>query len=351
MKNILVTGGLGFIGSNTCISLLEEGFRIFLIDSLINSSLDIYKNIKELKSTYVKGNTGELDLFEGDIRDEIFLEKVFQYASDNKSSIDMVIHLAGLKSVAESEKYPEKYWEVNYKGTKRLINVMEKFNCYSLVFSSSATIYGINNSILTEKSIINPINTYGKTKLYVEKFLENKYKENPSLWNIINLRYFNPIGGHSSGSLGENIFKEPHNILPILCMVADGEKRFIHIYGNDWETKDGTAIRDYVHIMDIARGHVCAINYLLNKNSGCISINLGTGKGTSVLELIRTFEKVSKRKINYIFSNKRKGDVAQYVASNLMARKLLNWEPIHSIEKMCLDGWIFYLSKKYLKDS
>jgi len=346
MKNILITGGLGFIGSNTCIYLLEKNFKIFIIDSFLNSSEDILKKIKYLNLQLNNTNKNNLIFFEGDIRDKDTLRNVFKYALKVDAPIDIVIHLAGLKSVSESERNKMLYWDINYKGSKNLVNVMEENNCFSLIFSSSATIYGVNNTILCEDSIIKPINNYGKTKLAVEKLLEEKYISNPKLWNIINLRYFNPIGGHSSGLLGEDSYKNPNNLFPVLCMVANKDRKYLEIYGQDWETPDRTPIRDYIHIEDIAKGHLCAINYLSQKLSGFVSINLGTGKGTSVLELIKIFEKVNNKKIDFIFSKRRNGDVAKYVTSNSLAKKLLKWEPKLSIERMCEDGWKCYLSKK-----
>ena len=346
MKNILITGGLGFIGSNTCIYLLEKKFKIFIIDSLINSSIETLKKIKYLNLQLKNSNKNNLIFIEGDIRDRSIVKKVFQYALKVNSPIDIVIHLAGLKSVEESEKYKKLYWDVNYNGTKNLVEIMEENNCYKLIFSSSATIYGINNSILKEDSLIKPINTYGKTKFAVEKFAEEKFRSNPKLWNIINLRYFNPIGGHSSGILGEVISNKSNNLFPLLCMVANNDREYLEIYGKDWETPDGTPIRDYIHIEDIAKGHLCAIKYLSKQVKGCSSINLGTGKGTSVLELIKIFEKINNKKINFIFSKRRKGDVAQYVTSNCLAKNLLKWEAKLSIERMCEDGWKCYISQK-----
>ena len=346
MRNILVTGGLGFIGSHTCINLLENN-NLFIIDSLANSSTKVLKNLYLMKSRLKNQNKSVLKFFSGDIRDKFLLNKIFTYANSCNLSIDLVIHFAGLKSVADSEKYPNYYWNVNFKGTKTLIEVMEIHNCFSIVFSSSATIYGNNNDlILSEESKINPVNVYGKTKFSVEKFLKKKYVENPIRWNIINLRYFNPIGAYHSGLFGETILNKPTNLFPLICMVASKEIPYLEIFGNNWDTYDGTTIRDYVHIMDIAKGHLYAMQYLSNTKSGITSVNLGTGKGTSVFELIKVFEKVNKIKINFKISNRREGDVARYVASNSLAKKILGWEAKLSIEEMCKDGWLWYVSKK-----
>ncbi len=346
MKNILVTGGLGFIGSHTCIELIKNNNNLFIIDSLANSTVNVFNNINLLKTKLYSQSNSILKFFKGDIRDKLLLDEIFKYAYKVNLKIDTVIHLAGLKSVSDSIKNPESYWEINFRGTKNLIEVMQDNNCYSIVFSSSATIYGNNNIILSEESKKNPVNIYGKTKLSVEKYLEEKYCKNPSKWNIINLRYFNPIGAHSSGILGESILNKPTNIFTLLCMAAFQEIPYLKIYGNNWNTLDGTAIRDYIHIMDIAKGHLCAMKYLSIKDSGIISINLGTGKGTSVLELINIFEKVNKIEIKYKFAKRREGDVARYVASNVLARKIIKWEAEYPIEKMCKDGWLWYLSTK-----
>ena len=345
MKNILVTGGLGFIGSNTCIKLIENKYNLFIIDSLANSSFDVLENINLIRSKL--NNNVFLKFFLGDIRNEKDLQKIFDYARKNKLEIDMVIHFAGIKSVSDSESNPKIYWDVNYEGSKTLIKVMNANKCFEIVFSSSATIYGKNsNLILTEESLIKPFNTYGQTKYAVEKYLQEKHAENPQKWNIVNLRYFNPIGAHSSGLLGESQKNKPQNIFPLLCMTALNQKKFFEIYGRNWDTPDGTAIRDYIHIMDLAQAHLNAITYLSNKNSGIDSINLGTGKGISVIELLKTFEKVNNTKIRYKFSKKRRGDVARYVASNSLAWQLLKWKPKLSLERMCKDGWLYYLTKE-----
>ena len=346
MKNVLITGGLGFIGSHTCIQLIENENNIFIIDSLANSTINVFNNLNLIKSKLYPKNNGILKFFLGDIRDKLVLDKIFKFADKVNLSIDIVIHLAGLKSVSDSIKNPASYWDINFRGTKTLLEIMQNNNCFSIIFSSSATIYGHNNEILSEKSRINPINTYGKTKLEVEQYLEEKYTKNPKKWNIINLRYFNPIGAHDSGIFGENISTKPSNLFPLLCMTAFKEIPYLEIYGNNWNTNDGTAIRDYVHVMDIAKGHLYAMKYLSIKESGIISINLGSGKGTSILELIKIFEKTNNVKIKYKFSKRRKGDVARYVASNYLAKKILNWEVKHTIEKMCKDGWLWYISSK-----
>ncbi len=345
MKNILVTGGLGFIGSNTCIKLIENKYNLFIIDSLANSSLDVLENINLIKSKLK--NNKILKFFLGDIRNEKDIQKIFSYARKNKLKIDMVIHFAGVKSVSDSERNPKIYWDVNYEGSKTLIKVMNSNQCFSIVFSSSATIYGQNtNLVLNEESLIKPFNTYGETKSAVEKYLQEKYRENPQKWNIINLRYFNPVGAHPSGLLRESLKNKPQNIFPLLCMAALNQKKIFEIYGKDWDTPDGTAIRDYIHVLDLAEAHLNAIKYLTNKNSGIDSINLGTGEGISVLELLKTFEKVNNTKIKYKFTKKRKGDVARYVASNSLAWKLLKWQPKLSLERMCKDGWLWYLAKE-----
>ncbi len=339
MKSILVTGGTGFIGSHTCLCLLEAGFHVVIVDSNINSSPLVVDRIKLIYKKKL-GSNDEINFFKGDIRNENFLEEIFLLSSKNGKPISAVIHFAGLKAVGESVLFPIKYWDVNVTGTISLLKVMEKNNCKTIVFSSSATIYGEGSSLcLTELSKIKPKNPYGFTKASIEQFLENIFESDKKNWRVINLRYFNPIGAHPSGFLGEDPIGEPNNLFPYICRVASGQYEKLKIFGNNWPTNDGTGIRDYIHVMDLAEAHTSALNFLIANKPQFININIGTGKGTSVMELLITFKKVNKCKIPYVFVERRKGDSPIIVANNDLAVHLLNWKPIRNIEEMCIDGW------------
>ncbi len=342
MTRVLVTGGTGFIGSHTCVLLLEKGYDLIILDSFLNSSNEVVEEIKNLGISDGKFQEKRILIRKGDIRDKYFLEKIFKEALENKDPIRAVIHLAGLKSVSESVNYPFKYWEVNVQGSINLFKVMANFNCKTIVFSSSATIYGESkNKLINEDSEIQPKNTYGETKAAIEKILNTLYKSDIQNWRIINLRYFNPIGAHESGLLGEKPQGIPSNLFPFLTQVAIGERKSLNIFGNDWPTIDGTGVRDYIHIMDLAEGHLSALEYLLSNGGNFISLNLGTAKGTSVLQLIKTFEKVNKCSISFEFKEKRPGDIARAVADNKLAISLLKWFPKKNLEEMCKDGWLW----------
>ncbi len=341
MKNILLTGGCGFIGTHTAVALLEKGYNVFIVDSLINSSSESINRILKIynnKSKYQE----KLYFFKEDLRDKKAINDVFEKARRMKKPIDAVIHFAGLKSVSESVKSPIMYWEVNVGGSINLIDVMNNNGCHLFVFSSSASIYGqLNNEPIKENNPINPINPYGNSKSVVEKMLNDLFKSNPKKWKIANLRYFNPIGAHSSGFIGENPKGEPNNIFPIILNVASKKKSNLEIYGNDWPTIDGTGIRDYIHVVDLAEGHIRALQFLFKEDNKIINLNIGTGKGTSVLELVKTFEKINKVKIPYIFSNRRIGDSAYVVADNSRTSEILDWKPKKTLEEMCKDGWFW----------
>ncbi len=340
MKSILVTGGAGFIGSHTCITLLENGFRVIILDSFVNSSYFVYGRIKTLFEDKFNNINDVLILKKGDVRDEDSITEIFEYAKSRSFLIDGVIHFAGLKSVAESVENPLGYWDVNVKGSISLFKVMQKYNCKTIVFSSSATIYGeVSPHPLSESTKIKPKNPYGDTKATVELILENFFSSSKDDWKIAILRYFNPIGAHDSGLLGEHPSDTPNNIFPYICKVAIGEYKELKIFGNDWPTKDGTGIRDYIHVMDLAEAHKNALDFLLKGFPQCIKVNIGTGKGKSVLELIKTFEKVNNCKIPYAFVKRRVGDVPYVVAKNDLAISLLDWTPQKSFEEMCIDGF------------
>ena len=336
----MVTGGAGFLGSHTCLILLQSGFEIFVVDSFINSSTKSLKCVISILKTQGKDLEKNLHLFKADLTNEKEIEDIFKLASERNKSIDAVIHFAGLKSVSESILNPLSYWENNVNGTIILLKIMEKYNCKCIVFSSSATVYRAHNGkLLKEDDFCDPINPYGQTKLAIEKLLNDIYTSSPLEWRIACLRYFNPVGAHESGLIGEDPLGKPNNIYPQITKVAIGELNEIKIYGSDWPTSDGTGIRDYIHVMDLAEGHLKTLNFLLKGKSQSLIINLGTGKGTSVLELIKTFERVNGLKIPYRFVDRRPGDKPYVVADNSFAKSVLNWEPKRNIADICKSGW------------
>ena len=345
MKTILVTGGTGYIGSHTTLELLKKGYRVIILDSLVNSSekvinkINLLLNDKNLKNkfTFIKGDLSEAKLLEG----------IFEGSKERGSPISSVIHFAGLKSVSESVSNPLKYWDKNVGGSINLFKIMEKYECRTIIFSSSATVYQIKgNSFLRESSPIQASNPYGQTKVAIESLLNDIYLNSQNNWKIVNLRYFNPIGAHDSGLLGEDPIGIPTNIFPIINKVAINEIPKLQIYGNDWPTHDGTGLRDYIHVMDLADGHIAAMEYLEKNKSQIINLNLGTGKSTSVLDLIKIFEQVNKVKIKYEFVSRRKGDHGVVIADNSLAKSLLNWEPKRNIYDMCKDGWNWQINNR-----
>ena len=344
MNKILITGGAGFIGSHTSLVLLEHGYELIIIDSLVNSSSKVINRIIDICIDNKVSINPKINLIQGDLRDEEFLKKVFKNHSKSNSKIDAVIHFAGLKSVYESTQDPLKYWDNNLKGTINLLNIMKNNDCFNIVFSSSATIYGTkySNAPLKESSEISPVNPYGKTKATIEQILEDLSNQDSSNWNIASLRYFNPIGAHPSGLIGENPLEIPNNILPIISKVAFGLIKEFEVFGKDWPTIDGTGVRDYIHVMDLAEGHLRAVEYILRKKLVKNNINLGTGLGTSVLELLKTFEEVNDVKIPFKFTNRREGDIPFSVADNSLAKEILEWNPTRNLEDMCKDSWNWY---------
>ena len=340
MSRVLVTGGAGFIGTHTCLSLIEKGYDLCVVDSFVNSSQKSLDNVLKILKKDNKNIFKNLEIFKGDIRDKIFLNKVFKSSIIKKKPIKNVIHFAGLKSVEESIINPSLYWDCNFVGSLNLIKAMLENNCYTIVFSSSATIYGLSNkNPINENGIICPINPYGRTKNSIEVLLGDIFNSNKDKLRVANLRYFNPIGAHPSGLIGEDPRGKPNNIFPLITKVAVGKIDKINVYGSDWGTKDGTGIRDYIHVMDIAEGHIKSLDFLCNNEPQLIKLNLGTGIGTSVLELINTFQKVNKIVIPYKMGERREGDVGEIVADNSKAKNLINWEPKKNLEDMCRDGY------------
>ncbi len=326
MKNILVTGGLGFIGSHTTVELIENGYDVIIIDNLSNSQKDVLNRLEKITGKKIK-------FYQDDVCDKLALEKIFK---ENK--IDGVIHFAGFKAVGESVLKPLKYYRNNLDSTITLLEVMEEYSCYNIVFSSSATVYGNPKSLpIKEDFPLSTTNPYGTTKLFIEHILEDLYVSNDK-WNITILRYFNPIGAHKSGLIGENPNDIPNNLMPYIVKVATGELPKLRIFGNDYNTKDGTGVRDYIHVVDLAHGHVLALK---NKESGVKIYNLGTGIGTSVLELVNTFEEVNHLKINKEIVERRPGDIDACFASCDKALKEIGFKATHDIHEMCLDAYNF----------
>ena len=344
MNRILVTGGAGFIGSHICLVLLEMGFEVIVIDSLVNSSIKSLERVNSLISKTKPENIKNLKVIKGDLRNINDIRKVFESSRKEKKSIDAVIHLAGLKAVGESCLQPFRYWENNLISSINLLKVLDQFNCRNIVFSSSATVYkNKTNHSISENDICEPVNPYGQTKFAVDNFLRDVYQSSPSKWRIASLRYFNPVGAHVSGLIGEDPLGEPNNLFPRITRVASGRLEKIKIFGSDWPTLDGTAIRDYIHIMDLADGHISVLNHMLISKPQILTLNIGTGKGTSVLQLIKTFEKVNNVVIPFSFEDRRPGDNGFVVADNSLASSLLKWTPKRNIEKICEDGWKWQL--------
>lgn len=327
MSKILVTGGAGYIGSHTCIELLNAGHEVVVLDNLSNSSEDALTRVKALTAK-------ELDFIEGDILDPQILDHIFQ-----RHQIDAVIHFAGLKAVGESQQEPLKYFENNISGSISLVKAMERAQVFKLVFSSSATVYDeANVSPLNEYMPTGmPTNNYGYTKLIVEQLLQ-KLSIADTRWSIALLRYFNPVGAHKSGQIGEDPQGIPNNLMPYVTQVAVGRREKLSIFGNDYDTIDGTGVRDYIHVVDLANAHLCALNNRLNAQ-GCRAWNIGTGNGCSVLEIAQTFEKVNGIHIPFEFSPRRAGDVATSFANNARAVAELGWQPQYGLEDMLADSW------------
>ncbi len=340
MNSILVTGGSGFIGSHTCLTLLENGYFVYVVDTFQNSSPKSLERVKQFLKSKNLDVSERIQIFQIDIRDENSLKNIFIEASNLGYPIQSVIHFAGLKAVAESVENPLLYWDNNVKGAITLLKVMEQNNCKTIVFSSSATIYGYaGDESIVEASKISPINPYGSTKAAIENLLNDVFNKNKTDWKIANLRYFNPIGAHPSGLIGESPLGEANNIFPIILDVAIKKNEFFKVFGKKWPTNDGTGVRDYIHVVDLAEGHLKTLEYLESNNAQILNLNLGTGIGTSVLDLIKSFEKVNNIKIPYKIVEPRKGDASFVVADNNLARKILNWNPKRTIEDACLDGW------------
>lgn len=327
---ILVTGGAGYIGSHVCIDLLQAGHEIVVVDNLCNSSYESLARVMEISGK-------DLAFHKLDLLDEKSIDEIFR-----KYSIEAVIHFAGLKSVIESEEEPLKYYNNNITGTINLLKILKIHNVKNIVYSSSANIYGEPQKLpITEDFPLSPTNPYGRTKLIIENILRDIYNSDPSM-RIMILRYFNPVGAHKSGKIGESPNNIPNNLLPYIAMVSAGKLPFLSVYGNDYPTNDGTGVRDYIHISDLSNGHICALNKLFEKH-GIFTYNLGTGKGYSVLEIIKAFEKASGKNIPYKIKARRPGDIAESFANPAKANKELEWIASLGIDEMCEDAWRWQL--------
>ncbi len=341
---IVVTGGAGYIGSHTCVELLENGWEVIVIDNLVNSSYEAVRRVEEITGKRV-------EFYQADIRDKTALEKIFSIHSkesfskslndknNNKSSsIDAVIHFAGLKAVGESVSMPLEYYDNNITGTLTLLAVMKQYKVKNIVFSSSATVYGDPHTLpIKEDFPLAVTNPYGRTKLMIEEILKDLHDSDP-LWNIALLRYFNPVGAHISGKIGEDPLGIPNNLFPYIAQVAVGRLPFLNIFGDDYNTPDGTGVRDFIHVSDLAAGHIKALPKLFS-NPGVVIYNLGTGRGNSVMELVHAFEKVSNKKIPFKIAPRRSGDIAACYADPSKAEQELDWKAIRSVEDMCKDTW------------
>lgn len=329
---VLVTGGAGYIATHTDVVLLEKGYDVVVIDNFSNSSFEAIENVEKITSKKIK-------FYEGDVRDKEVLARIF-----TENQIDAVIHFAGLKAVGESCQKPIMYYQNNLISTLSLLEAMQKHNVKKLVFSSSATVYGTPERLpLDEECSLSTTNPYGSTKLMIEEMLRYVYASDNS-WHILLLRYFNPVGAHKSGLIGEDPKDIPNNLMPYVAKVAFGELPYLRVFGNDYDTPDGTGVRDYIHVVDLAEGHIAALENI-NKY-GVEAVNLGTGVGYSVLDMIKAFEKASGNKVEYKIEGRRAGDIATCYASPDKAKKELNWEAKRGLDEMCKDLWNFQIKKK-----
>lgn len=326
-KKILVTGGAGYIGSHTCVELLEAGYEVVVVDNLYNANK---KSLEEVQKITGK----EVTFYQADIRDAQAMDEIFKTEED----VCGVIHFAGLKAVGESCQIPLTYYDNNVAGTVTLCEVMAKNNCKNIIFSSSATVYGDPHAVpIKEDFPLSATNPYGRTKLMLEEIFGDLYQADNN-WNIVILRYFNPIGAHKSGNLGEDPNGIPNNLLPYVSQVAVGKLQRVNVFGDDYETPDGTGVRDYIHVVDLAQGHVAALKKL-EPESGLSIYNLGTGNGYSVLDIIKNMNKAVGRELPYVIGPRRSGDIAECYADASKAREELGWTAKNDIKEMCEDAW------------
>jgi UDP-glucose 4-epimerase len=328
MSKVLVTGGAGYIGTHILCGLAQAGHHPLCIDNFVNSTPASLERVNRIAPRAVEA-------FEVDIRDKPALQRLLA-----EHEIDSVIHMAGLKAVGESVEFPERYHENNVVGTERLLEALQGSNCRKFVFSSSATVYGMREQMPVDESAPTaPMSPYGQNKLDIELMLTDLAQRDPS-WRIANLRYFNPVGAHESGLIGEDPRGTPNNLMPYICQAAVGKRQELSIFGNDYPTKDGTGLRDFIHVLDLAEGHVAALDALNRAAPGTVmTVNLGTGRGYTVLELVEAFERVNGVKVPRRIVGRRPGDIAVCYADASLAKKLLGWEAKRGIEQMCRDAW------------
>ena len=323
---ILITGGAGYIGTHTCIELIKSGYKVVVVDNLCNSSSESLKRVESLTNS-------DIPFHKVDVRDKIALTRIFE-----QYSIDGVVHFAGLKAVGESVEKPIEYYDTNVGGTFVLAEVMREFNCKTFVFSSSATVYGDPHTVpIKEGFPLSVTNPYGRSKLMIEEFLQDVFVADDS-WYIALLRYFNPVGAHKSGLIGENPNGIPNNLIPYISQVAVGKLGKLSVFGGDYDTPDGTGVRDYIHVVDLAKGHVKALQTLQDKPQ-VLTVNLGTGNGYSVLDMVKAFEKASGRSVPYQIVDRRPGDIATCYADPTYAEKKLGWKVECELDEMCEDTW------------
>ncbi len=323
--SVLVTGGAGFIGSHTVVQLFEHGEEIVILDNFSNSSPDVLDKIRQISGR-------DFRFYEGDMRDRELLERIF-----TENEIEAVIHFAGLKAVGESVEKPLEYYDNNINGTLCVLEAMKAHGCKRMIFSSSATVYGNDNKVpFTEDMKTSATNPYGWTKVFIEHILEGVCTSDREFSAVL-LRYFNPIGAHKSGLIGEKPNGIPNNLMPYIVKVANGEYDHLNVFGDDYDTVDGTGVRDYIHVVDLADGHTAALEYA-RKNKGVQTVNLGTGRGTSVLELVKAFEKASGKKVPYVIAPRRPGDIAECYADVSKAKEVLGWQAKYDIDDMCADN-------------
>lgn len=339
MPRILITGGAGFIGSHTCVTLLESGHDLIVLDNFSNSSPEVIERIKRISFPHEHDSAQRLTVIQGDVRDQSEVNQAFTNAKSESRPIEAVIHFAGLKAVGESVEDPLRYWDVNVSGSNTLLTTMRRHNCKVIVFSSTSTVYGEPNHFpLVETTQTAPIHPYAQTKLAVEQMILALGHTHD--WRTANLRYFNPVGAHPSGHIGEDPLGVPNNLFPYITQIAAGRRKKLLVFGNDYPTPDGTGIRDYLHVMDLAEAHVITVNHLLNQTPPIqLTLNLGTGRGLSVLDIIQGFEQATGIPIPYDIVARRPGDVPKLEASPKMAKAVLNWTAKRSLEDMCRDGW------------
>lgn len=330
MAQLLITGGAGFIGSHTSLVLLEAGHVLVVLDNYHNSSPASLRRVQELVGPEA---ASRLRVVEGDIRSTTDLDQALD------SSTDAVVHFAGLKAVGDSVTNPLAYWDVNVCGSRQLLSAMQRAGCKTIVFSSSATLYGIPDRVpIPESAPVQPINPYGRSKAAVEQMLSDLAASEPG-WRIACLRYFNPVGAHPSGQLGEDPAGTPNNLFPFVSQVAVGRRSRLSIFGGDWPTPDGSGVRDYIHVMDLAEGHRAAVDVLLAEDPQLLTLNLGSGQGHSVLDVVKEFEQASGKSIPYKLEDRRPGDAAITVADPSLAATRLKWRTQRGLSQMCRDGW------------